>query len=168
MYHQRRYPQKYLALVRRVENYFKSFTVEHIDRNKNTKADELVKTAARNTPLPIDVFLQIIADASIKTIEPEPRIINVIHGKDWRAPIMAYLRHYYEPDTTVEQIRMQQRTRAYQIVGNDLYKVSVSSPSFNVSKEEGQQILTEVHAGVCVGNIRARALAAKVLPQGFY
>jgi ribonuclease HI len=48
--------KKYLALVRRMENYFKGFTVEHIDRNKNTEADELVKAAAHNTPLPVDVF----------------------------------------------------------------------------------------------------------------
>jgi ribonuclease HI len=38
--------KKYLALVRRMENYFNGFTVEYIERNKNTKADELAKTAA--------------------------------------------------------------------------------------------------------------------------
>jgi ribonuclease HI len=75
--------KKYLALVRRMENYFKGFTVEHVDRNKNTEADELAKAAAHNTPLPVDVFLQIISNTSIKMIEPEPRIINVIHGEDW-------------------------------------------------------------------------------------
>jgi ribonuclease HI len=75
--------KKYLALVRRMENYFKGFTVEHVDRNKNTEADEMAKAAAHNTPLPVDVFLQIISNTSIKMIEPEPRIINVIHGEDW-------------------------------------------------------------------------------------
>jgi hypothetical protein len=54
-------------------------------------------------------------------------------------------------------------------VDNDLYKISVSGPLFRyVSKEEGQQILSEVHAGVCGGHIGDRALAAKVLRQGFY
>jgi hypothetical protein len=66
----------------------------------------------------------------IKMIEPEPRIINIIQSEDRRALIMACLHHYYEPDTTVEQIRMQQRAPAYQIVGNDLYKVSYQAPSF--------------------------------------
>jgi hypothetical protein len=152
-----------------MENYFKGFTVEHIDRNKNTEVDDLAKAAACNTPLPANVFLQIIPDASIKMIEPEPRIINVIQGEDWQAPIIVYLHHYYKPDTTVEQIRMQQRARAYQIVGNDLYKVSVSGPLLRcVSKEEGHQILMEVHTGVYGGHIGARALATKVLRQGFY
>jgi ribonuclease HI len=101
--------KKYLALVRRMENYFKGFTVEYIDRDKNTEADKLAKVAARNTPLPADVFLQIISDASIKTIEPEFKVINIIQGEDWRAPIVVCLHHYYEPDTIVEQTRMQQR-----------------------------------------------------------
>jgi hypothetical protein len=92
-----------------MKNYFKGFTVEDIDINKNTKADELVKVVARNTPLPADIFLQIISDVSLKMIEPEPRIINVIQDEEWRALIMAYIHHYYEPNTTVEQIRTQQR-----------------------------------------------------------
>jgi hypothetical protein len=99
-----------------MESFFKGFTVEYIDRNNNTEADELAKVAAHNTPLSTDIFLQIISNAPIKTIEPKPRVINIIQGEDWRALIMAYLRHYYEPDTTVEHIRMQQRFQAYQIV----------------------------------------------------
>jgi hypothetical protein len=66
-----------------MENYFKGFTVEHIDRNKSTEADELAKVAAHNTPLPVDIFLPIISDALIKMIEPEPRIIIIIQGEDW-------------------------------------------------------------------------------------
>jgi hypothetical protein len=51
---------------------------------------------------------------------------------------MAYLHHYYEPDRAIEQIRMQQRSQSYQIVDNDLYKISVSGPLLRcVSKEEG-------------------------------
>jgi hypothetical protein len=70
--------KKYLLLVRRMENFFKGFTIEYIDRNKNVEADKLAKAVARNTPLPADVFLQIISDTSIKTVELEPRVINII------------------------------------------------------------------------------------------
>jgi hypothetical protein len=64
---------------------------------------------------------------------------------------------------------MQQRAKSYQIVDNDLYKISVSSPLLHcISKDEGQQILSEIHAGVYGGHIGARALAAKILRQGFY
>jgi hypothetical protein len=90
-----------------MESYFKGFTVEYIERNKNTKADDLAKAAACNTPMPTHVFFQVIEDASAKTIVPEQRLINIIEGEDHRAPIMAYLYHYYEPDSINEQIRMQ-------------------------------------------------------------
>jgi hypothetical protein len=81
---------------------------------------------------------------------------------------MEYLCHYYEPDSIVEQTRMQQRVQSYQIVNNELYKISVSGPLLRcVSKAEGQEILSEVHVGVCRGHIGARALAAKTLHQGF-
>jgi hypothetical protein len=64
-------------------NFFKGFTIEHIDKNKNSEADELAKAATHNTPLPADVFLQVISDASIKTIKLKPRVINAIQSKDW-------------------------------------------------------------------------------------
>jgi hypothetical protein len=63
--------------------FFKGFTVEYIDRNKNSEADELAKAAARNNPLLADVFLHTRIDTSIKTIELEPRVINKIQGEDW-------------------------------------------------------------------------------------
>jgi hypothetical protein len=64
--------------------------------------NKLVKAAARNTPLHSDLFFQTIEDESIKTVELEPRLINVIKPEDSRAPIMTYLRHYYEPDNNTK------------------------------------------------------------------
>jgi hypothetical protein len=95
--------EKYLGLVRKMENDFKGFTAEFIERNKNCEADELAKATAHNTPMPANIFFHVLEDASVKTIPPEPRVINIIEGEDWRALIMAYLRHYYEPDNKNEQ-----------------------------------------------------------------
>jgi ribonuclease HI len=50
--------ERYLALISRIENYFRGFSVEHINRAKNTEADELAKVAARKTTLPPDVFFK--------------------------------------------------------------------------------------------------------------
>jgi hypothetical protein len=102
-------------------------------------------------------------------VPPEPRIINIIEGEDWRAPIIAYLHHYYEFDSRNEQIRMQQQAKDYQIVDSELYRTSVSGPLLRcISKTEGRQIHQEVHAGICRSHIGSRALAAKVLRQGLY
>jgi ribonuclease HI len=78
--------ERYLHTIRRMETFFKGFTIEHIERAKNIEADEennieageLAKAAARKVELPPNVFFQIIKDPSIKTVEPEPRMINVV------------------------------------------------------------------------------------------
>jgi hypothetical protein len=63
----------------------------------------LAKAAALNNPMLANIFFQVLEDASVKTVPSEPRVINIIEGEDWRASIMAYLHHYYEPDSKNEQ-----------------------------------------------------------------
>jgi hypothetical protein len=65
-----------------MESYFKGFMMEYIEHNKNTRADELAKATARNTPMLTDVFFQVIEDALVKIVLPEPRLINIIEGED--------------------------------------------------------------------------------------
>jgi ribonuclease HI len=100
--------EKYIALIRRMKNHFRGFTVEHIESNKNAKVDDLAKAATHNTPMPADVFFQVIEEALVKIVVLKPMLINIIEGEDRRAPIMAYIHHYYEPDSFNEQIKMQQ------------------------------------------------------------
>jgi hypothetical protein len=77
---------------------------------------------------------------------------------------MAYLCHYYELVKNNELIRMQQRAKVYQIINNVLYKTSVIGPLLRcLSKAEGQELLSEIHVGVCEGHIGTRVLGARVL-----
>jgi hypothetical protein len=39
-----------------------------------------VKAVALNTLMPADVFFQVLEDALVKTVPPEPGVINVIEG----------------------------------------------------------------------------------------
>jgi hypothetical protein len=90
-------------------------------------------------------------------------MVNVMQGEDWRAPIIAYLYHNYEPNNNTELTRMQQRAKAYQIIGDELYKTSVTWPFLHcLSRYEGKELLTQTHSGMCGGHIGARALATKV------
>jgi hypothetical protein len=74
--------ERYLAIIRRLENYIKGFTVEYVEWTKNTEAGELAKAAARKITLPPDVFSQTIKDPSAKTFETKHRIVNIIQGED--------------------------------------------------------------------------------------
>jgi hypothetical protein len=75
--------ERYLAVVRRMDNYFKGFTIEYIERMKDIEADELAKAAAKKVVLSPDAFFQVMKDPSVKTIEPEHRIVNITQGQDW-------------------------------------------------------------------------------------
>jgi hypothetical protein len=161
--------ERYLTAIPIMENYFKGFTIEHIERAKNTEADELAKAVARKVVLPLDVLFEVIKNPSVKIVEPEPRMINVVQGEDWRASIMAYLLHHYEPDSNTELSRFHHRAKACQIIRDEFYKTTVTWPLLHcLSKYEGKELLTQTHSGMCVGHIGARALTAKVFRQGFY
>jgi hypothetical protein len=73
--------ERYLALVRRMESYFMGLTLEYIECNKNTEAIDLAKVATRNTLMLTDVFFQVLKDASVKTVLPEPRVTTSSKGK---------------------------------------------------------------------------------------
>jgi hypothetical protein len=49
-----------------MENFFKRFIVDHIERANNTEVDELANATARKTMLPPDVFFQVIEDPLCK------------------------------------------------------------------------------------------------------
>jgi ribonuclease HI len=49
-------PERYLAVVWRMEKFFRGFTIQHIERSKNEEADELAKAVARKEVIPPDVF----------------------------------------------------------------------------------------------------------------
>jgi hypothetical protein len=49
-----------------MENYFKGFTVEYIEWNKNSEADDLAKAAAHSTPMPADLFFKYLRMLRLK------------------------------------------------------------------------------------------------------
>jgi hypothetical protein len=59
-------------------------------------------------------------------------MVNVMQGEDWRAPIMAYLHHNYEPDSNTELIIIQHRAKAYQIIRDELYQTLLQGHYFVV------------------------------------
>jgi len=130
---------KYLQFIREQEKYFEGLTVKNISRTNNSDADEIAKAATQNTNLPQDVFFQVLTHASIKAKQEVPREVHVIQSEDWRAPIMAYLRGYYELEDEVNEVIMKHRTTNYKIINNQLYKQGIHEPLLKcISTEEGK------------------------------
>jgi ribonuclease HI len=166
---------QYLTAVRNLERQFKGFTLQHVDRARYEEADTLAKAAARGKALPSDVFYHVIGTPAIRNPErlqltndaEGHRIVNLIMIENWRAPITLFLQGYYHPSDINEAKRLKHRSRDFALVGGQLYKKGVSQPMLKCITE-GIQILREVHNGTCGSHSGPRALAAKVIRQGFY
>ena len=160
---------KYLQFLREQEKYFEGFTFKNISRTDNSDADEIAKVIAQNTSFPQDVFFQVLTHASIKAKQEVPREVHIIQSEDWRAPIMAYLHGYYEPEDEVNEVRMKHRTRNYKIINNQLYKQGICEPLLKcISVEEGRELLSEIPEGICGTHPGARTMIGKAFRQGFY
>jgi hypothetical protein len=64
---------------------------------------------------------------------------------------------------------MEARTRPYVIFEGELYKHGICSPLLKcLSRNEGQELMKEIHAGLCGAHIGSRPLLEKDFRQGFY
>jgi hypothetical protein len=64
---------------------------------------------------------------------------------------------------------MEASTRPYVIIEGELYKHEVYSPLLKyLSRTKGQELMKDIHAGLCGAHIESRPLLGKVLRQGFY
>jgi hypothetical protein len=86
----------------------------------------------------------------------------------WMQPYLAYMINKTLPKDTVEARRIIRRSKAF-VVLQKLYKKSITGVLQRcVTPQEGQDILKDIHAGVCGHHARSRAIAAKAFHAGFY
>jgi len=159
--------RQYLEAVRAMEKHFKGFTAIHIPRSQNDEADKLANAAAQKEALPPGVFYEKITKPSTKQIKEKQ--INAILSKDWRSPIMAYLRGHFEPADEKDEKQMFQRARSYTIFEGELYKSGVVAPWLKcIPISEGRDLMQEIHSGLCRSHIVIRSLVSKAFRQGFF
>jgi hypothetical protein len=129
----------------------------------------LAKSAAQGLPLPSEVFFETIKAPSVELMERAVLAISPIHSEDWRTEIKSFLQGNCLSDDEVYNKRMEARTRPYVIIEGELYKHGVCSPLLKrLSRTEGQELMKEIHAGLCGSHIGSRPLLGKVFRQGFY
>jgi hypothetical protein len=136
----------------------------------------LAKAATKSESLPADVFYHVIGTPAVRnpkglqiTQDTEGhRIVNLIMAEDWRTPITLYLQGHYHPSDRNEAKRLKHRSWEFTLVEGQLYKKGISQPMPKcITETEGIKILREVHIGTCGSHSGPRALAAKVIRQGF-
>jgi hypothetical protein len=124
---------------------------------------------AKGLPLPSEVFFETIKAPSVELMERAVLTISPVHSEDWRTKIVSSLHGNYLSDDEVYNKIMEARTRQYVIIEGELYKHGVCSPLLKcLSKTEGQELMKEIHAGLCGAHTGSRPLLGKVFRQGFY
>jgi ribonuclease HI len=183
----------YRNLYYYLEGTFDGCEVSHVSRASNEEADNLANIGFQCLPIPPGVFWEEIVERSIKhnktltagepgqhptigsgdgkpgtgsTIEPEE--VMMIE-ETWMQPYLAYMINKALPEDTVEAKRIIRRSKAFVVLQGKLYKKIITGVLQRcITPQEGQDILRDIHAGVCGHHTSSRAIAAKAFRAGFY
>jgi hypothetical protein len=82
---------------------------------------------------------------------------------DWRQPFIDYIREQKIPVDKNSAKQLFCRAKSYVLVGDKLYRRGATSGVLMkcVPREEGKDILEEIHKGVCDNHASSRTLVSK-------
>jgi hypothetical protein len=138
----------YCNAVRKLEKKFEGLELHHIPRIKNQATDDLAKIGSTRKPVPSNVFLEHLHTPSVQedpfTNEPPqpisptnptevevPVVIDLVMEilvitPDWTVSYIAYLLRQELPEDEVEARQIVRRSRAFTVIGRQLYRESVT------------------------------------------
>jgi hypothetical protein len=161
----------YCLEVRKLENKFYNLEFHHVIRDNNVAADVLSKLDSTRTQVPADVFVHELHEPSIS--EPVPTTTDpasspagqevMMIDVDWRQPFIDYICEQKVPTDKNLAEQLIHRAKSYVLVGDKLYRwVATSGVLMKcVPREEGKDILEEIHKGVCGNHASSRTLVSK-------
>jgi ribonuclease HI len=168
----------YCLEVRKLENKFYGLESHHIVRNNNVAADVLLKLGSTRAQVTAGVFVHELHTPSIS--EPAPPTTAPAHlpagqevmmiDVDWRQPFIDYLSEKKVPSDKNLAEQLIRRAKSYVLIGDRLYRQGASSGVLMkcVPRQEGKDILEEIHKGVCGNHASSRTLVSKAFRRVFY
>jgi ribonuclease HI len=167
----------YCLEVRKLENKFYGLEFHHIVRDNNVAADVLSKLGSTHAQVPAGVFVHKLHAPSIPepaptTTDPAPSPAGqevVMIDVDWRQPFIDFIRKQKVPTDKNLAEQIIRRAKSYVLVGDKLYRRGATSGVLMkcVPREEGKDILEEIHKGVCGNHVSSRTLVSKGFPMSF-
>jgi len=89
--------------------------------------------------------------------------------EDWRRPISRYIANGELPSDLHERTKLKRKACSFTLVEGILYKRGFITPLIKcLGSNETQEVLTDVHDGICGQHLGAKALVKKVLRAGYY
>jgi hypothetical protein len=142
----------------------------------NRDADHLAWIASSRAPIPPYVIIEKLTKPSVKAVktlrEMDLMIIDGVEQQpeiDWMSPINAYLDNQPISDDNVEIKRIARKCRMYHLINEVLYIQGTNGMMMKcISKDEGIQLLRDIHIGVCGAHSSWRSIVGKAFRHGFY
>nr|AAU10764.1 putative polyprotein [Oryza sativa Japonica Group] len=179
----------YVRQVRRMERHFDGIELRHVPKRDNAVADELSRLASSRAQTPPGAFEERLAQPSARpdplgeTDAPErpPRPVGVqASGPEGSAPssarliawiteIQAYLVDKTLPEDREGSERVRRISKRYVLVEGTLYQRAANGVFLKcIPREQGVELLADVHEGECGAHSASRTLVGKAFRQGFY
>ncbi|RDX70518.1 hypothetical protein CR513_50231, partial [Mucuna pruriens] len=137
---------------------FESFTLLHVPRDQNERADLLAKLAST----------QRWGQRSAPTIDKQE--IWCIEGKGtWMDPFITYLKEDRLLEDPAKAKKVPREASKYILLSQHLYHQGFSFLLLRcVDEDEATYVIREVHEGVCGTHIGGRTLTRKIAKVGYY
>jgi ribonuclease HI len=168
----------YCLEVRKLENKFYSLEFHHVVHDNNIATDVLSKLGSTRAQVPAGVFVHELHAPSIPnpaptTTDPAPSQASqevMMIDVDWRQPFINYICEQKVPTDKNLAEQIIRRAKSYVLVGNKLYRWGATSGVLMkcVPREEGKDILDEIHKGVCGHHTSSRTLVSNAFRRAFY
>ncbi|XP_071713323.1 uncharacterized protein [Rutidosis leptorrhynchoides] len=160
--------QLYLSKVRELVESFRSFTIEHVRRSQNKKADALSKLASITfAHLAKEVLVEVLEKRSIEAQEVHDLITE--EENTWMKPLREYLELKILPEDKKEARKIEINALSYKMMNGALYRKSFLTPWLRcVGPNQASMIIREMHEGICRLHSGPRSIVEKILRMGYY
>ena len=160
-----------ILYLQKVQDLLKKFVlvqVKHVPRAENSRADALAKLAtASHEDLSSSTPVEYLAEPFIDLCDVQ--VAQIRSDPNWMNPIWDYIIDGRLPDDPKEEAKIRTRSARFTNHKGSLYKRGFFTPILKcIAGKDTEYMLREVHKGICENHIGARALAGKVLRQGYY
>uniref|UniRef100_A0A2N9FR62 Uncharacterized protein n=1 Tax=Fagus sylvatica TaxID=28930 RepID=A0A2N9FR62_FAGSY len=160
----------YLRAVKNSLSAFEFIQVEQIGREHNSHADILAKLAtAKETDMERTVTVEILDSPSSQNVESD--VLNITRpAASWMDPLVAYLQNNQLPEDQKEADIVKRKAPGYWLSKEgSLYKRSFSGPYLLcVHPDLVNNLLYEIHEGICGSHTGGRSLAHRAMSQGYW
>ncbi|GJT98962.1 reverse transcriptase domain-containing protein [Tanacetum coccineum] len=160
--------REYLQRTKDTLRRFRSYTIEHIRRNQNKKADALSKLASMTFKHLIkEVLVEVLARRSIE--EKEVLQVETKEEESWMTSIHEYLLSGLLQKDSKESRKIRIKAPQYKLIRGSLYKKSFYTSWLRcIAPPKTDGVIKEIHEGSCGFNTKSRSMVVKIIKKGYY